>query len=182
MGRLRHIAPVVQAFGASHQCTKFQEKLNSGILTLDRTKDWIAAFFECEEQEDLRAGNGFDALHTTAVLSIVTSNACPSNTTIPETLLLELPRLIVFRREYNRIVDGITLLANTAHTIGNHPAVLSGLVDLIIRDVDVDTLQAEFSVTLDDAGVSAEIKNSLFRTFDSVLGSSTSDNHVRKLM
>ena len=39
--RLRLIAPVIRDHGVDYERGKFQDKLNDGTLTLQRTTDWI---------------------------------------------------------------------------------------------------------------------------------------------
>ena len=103
---------------------------------------------------DLQAGNGFEAVHTTAIFSIASGPIDIAADTIPETLAFDVNRLATAQREYRRIVKGCAMLVIAQHALGTAATlpvqrdVLSKLVDLIINDEDV---AAMFPSILDDA-------------------------------
>ena len=68
---------------------------------------------------DLKAGkaSAFINVHTNAMLSLVTGSVAIVPDTTPETLLFDVPRLAIFQKEFNRIVDGATALIIANHAI-----------------------------------------------------------------
>ena len=103
---------------------------------------------------DLVAGNGFDAVHTTAMFLLASSAIDVTADTIPETLTFDVNRIAVVQREYRRIVKGCAMLVSAQHALGTAATlpvqrdVMSKLVDLIINDEDV---AAMFPSILNDA-------------------------------
>jgi hypothetical protein len=140
--------------------------------------------------EDLRSGKAFVAVHTAAVFSLVSDPVAVTPNTVPETLLFDVSRLALLHREFNRIVDGITMLLTANHAVvgsERHPSkeqreVLTDLASLIIDGSDFEAIAASFSAKLDSAGVLADpvARGKLFKVLSSCIGNR--DDSVRKLM
>ena len=103
---------------------------------------------------DLEAGNGFEAVHTTAMFLLASSAIDVTADTIPETLSFDVNRITEVQREYRRIVKGCASLVTAHHALGGgamlrvQRGVLSNLADLITNGEDV---AAMFPTILDEA-------------------------------
>ncbi len=108
----------------------------------------------------------------------------------PETLLFDTTRLLQLQREYNRIIDGATMLimANNSVVGGDkHPSqekcsVLKDLASLVVGGADFDTVIAEFCLKLDSAGLltNPAVRGKLINSLSSCLGNK--NDSVRQLM
>lgn len=108
----------------------------------------------------------------------------------PETLLFDTTRLLQLQREYNRIVDGATVLimANNSVVGGDkHPSpakcsVLKDLAGLVVGGADFDIVTAEFCLKLDSAGVLTDpaARGKLVSSLSSCLANK--NDSVRQLM
>jgi hypothetical protein len=70
--------------------------------------------------EDLASGNpeAFISLHITAMLSLVSDPVARiSNDSVPETLLLDVRRLVRLQFEFDRLVSGVALIVVANHAI-----------------------------------------------------------------
>ena len=105
---------------------------------------------------DLEAGNGFEAVHTTAMFLLASSAIDVTADTIPETLTFDVNRIALVQREYRRIVKGCAMLVTAQHALGGSNAammpvqrdVLSKLAALITNGEDVAAMLPSI---LDDA-------------------------------
>ncbi len=106
--------------------------------------------------EDLMTGNGFASVHTTAMFLLASSPVDVSAETMPETLTLDVNRIVALQHEYRRIVQGCAMLVSAQYAIGGANAallpvqrdVLSKLTALII---DGGNVADEFPTILDEA-------------------------------
>ena len=107
--------------------------------------------------EDLMAGNGFAAVHTTAMFLLASSPVDVTAETMPETLTFDVNRIVAAQHEYRRIVQGCATLVSAQYAIGGGNAallpaqrdVLSKLTALVI---DGGNVADEFPTILDEAG------------------------------
>ncbi len=165
-------------------------------MTLLNAQAWIDAIVLRETTarnislEDLRSGKAFVTVHTAAMFSLISDPVAVTPNTVPETLLFDVNRLALLHREFNRIVDGITMLLTANHAIiGNerHPSkeqreVLTDLASLIADGSDFEAITADFSAKLDSAGVLTDpvARGKLLKVLSSCVGNK--DDSVRKLM
>ena len=109
--RLRLIAPVIQDHGMDYERGKFQDRLNDGTLTLERTQQWIkhAVLSEVlEKRVDLvrlveGKADAFVHVHAKAVLSLVTERTTMKVDVCPETLLFDVHRISMLQREFGSL-------------------------------------------------------------------------------
>jgi hypothetical protein len=161
--RLRLIAPVIRDHGVDYERGKFQDKLNDGSLTLQRTTQWIDRALRALRLEVARgvlAGNAdaFLRVHSRAMLSLVVGTEPLSVEALPETLCFDGGRLANMRLEFERVVTGSSTLVYTTQTLVDGAAaptppqrkLLSDLTKLILDD-ELDT--ASFDRLLDGAGM-----------------------------
>lgn len=114
--RLRLIAPVIKDHGVDYERGKFQDKLDDGTLTLERTRAWVRKALRWEVQsglplDDLLEGKpqAFVRVHLAAVLDLVVAPAAPKADACPETLLMDAYRLGQFGREFGYIAEATTM-------------------------------------------------------------------------
>ena len=90
---------------------KFQDRLNDGTLTLERTQQWIkhAVLSEVlEKRVDLvrlveGKADAFVHVHAKAVLSLVTERTTMKVDVCPETLLFDVHRISMLQREFGSL-------------------------------------------------------------------------------
>eukprot|EP00291_Cryptomonas_curvata_P028949 CAMPEP_0172213412 /NCGR_PEP_ID=MMETSP1050-20130122/37578_1 /TAXON_ID=233186 /ORGANISM="Cryptomonas curvata, Strain CCAP979/52" /LENGTH=610 /DNA_ID=CAMNT_0012894241 /DNA_START=380 /DNA_END=2212 /DNA_ORIENTATION=+ len=153
--RLRLIAPVIKDHGVDYERGKFQDKLNDGSLTLERTRAWIR---ECLWHEvaakavglaGLLSGqaSAYASIHSAAMLALVADPAPLRADRCPETLLFDVHRLSLLQREFQRVVTSATMLVTATHGISAarnlNPAeissVLTSVKELFTSDTNTDT-------------------------------------------
>ena len=161
--RLRIIAPVIRDHGVEYERGKFQDKLDSGALTLERTRRWLkgavarsVAVYQRASIEDLLGGSerGFLGVHTEAMVGLVVDvpgTLSPSD--CPETLLADVHRINQMRREFKDGVARVSLLVTARHEIANAargkaPEQVRAVVDTVARAIarpleNMDALLAE---------------------------------------
>lgn len=122
--RLRLIAPVVTDHGVDYERGKFQDKLNDGTLTLERTTAWIQHTVEREVKEEksitldgLLSGSAaaFVHTHSTAMLALVTGPLHIKPELCPETLLFDVYRLSLLQIEFREQAKAASLLVTATH-------------------------------------------------------------------
>lgn len=141
--RVRLVAPVVRENGIEYLRGKFQDSINAGTLTLQRTTAWINkvvhdkpnivnALIEGRETEALH-------LHHEAILWFVTSKeVCITDrgTRLPETLLQLTHRINDMNLAVHFLTRTATLLS-MVHSAGPPPwAVIDHIAARVIREVD----------------------------------------------
>ena len=116
--RLRLIAPVIKDHGVDYERGRFQNQLNSGTITLERTQQWIKHAVRIEVLEkrvDLDRlldgkADAFVHVHTKAVLNLVTERTTMKADACPEMLLLDAHRIAVLQREFGTLTATVPLL------------------------------------------------------------------------
>jgi hypothetical protein len=107
--RLRLIAPVVRDHGVDYERGKFQEKLDRGAITTERTAAWLRA----------AASGSTDVVkvHSLAMRALVTGETPVSPEMLPETLEFDLGRLVGLQAAFGRLVDQCTVLVTASHFV-----------------------------------------------------------------
>ena len=123
--RLRLISPVIRDHGIDYERGKFQDKLNDGTLTLERTTAWITETVRQEVDLDgLLHGRAepFVRVHTASMVRLVTTTAqaAPTVETVPETLQLDVHRLCLMQIEFRYLTLAATVLLATTHALAAH--------------------------------------------------------------
>jgi hypothetical protein len=132
---LRRASHTVATQGVDYARKKFQEKLDSGKLGLERTMAWF------------RPAPGTNAVeaHRNAVLSLVVSGEIREDT-IPETLLLDLPNLAKMQAEFGNIVLAAAMMNSVPAVTLDHASKIfengADAVDDIISEIEC-TLAAD---------------------------------------
>jgi hypothetical protein len=133
--RLRLISPVIRDHGIDYERGKFQDKLNDGSLTLERTTAWVGEavrqVVDGREVELDALLNGraeaFVRVHSAAMVRLVTSmehRAFPSRAdTAPETLLFDVHRIGGMQIEFHYLTMAATVLLATAPSLAAVPEV-----------------------------------------------------------
>jgi len=133
--RLCLVAPVIKDHGVDYERGKFQDKLNDGTLTLERTQAWIRGALRwavedgCVLLEAAIEGNAgaFNRVHFTAVMALVADPTPMKADACPETLLLDVNRIVNLQREFSYQVSAITVLVTAAHSAGPDDKLLAGV-------------------------------------------------------
>jgi hypothetical protein len=112
--RLTMIAPVIKSHGAEYLHGKFQEKLDSGVITLDNTTKWLSLQIDGISVRDLKnLVNGdrstLTAVYQSALVDIIVRPAAEVNTT-PEVFNFDLQRLAYFSAQYQKLVNCATIV------------------------------------------------------------------------
>jgi hypothetical protein len=172
--RLRLIAPVIKDHGIDYERGKFQDKLNDGSLTLERTQRLIESIIKKGvtlgrfAMHDLVAGNpaAYVRVHTTALIELITVDAF-DHRDVPETLLMDARRLESMHRQYRGLVGNITiaLTATQGLTTGKDRDVkreekkhmLRKLCDFLAIDAtfDIEVILVEVGDRFDEIGIYA---------------------------
>ena len=156
--RLRLISPVIRDHGIDYERGKFQEKLNDGSLTLERTTAWIEETVRQEvdgrevELDGLLNGRAepFVRVHTMAVVRLVTTDqrAPPSAETVPETLQMDVHRIGLMQAEFRYLTVAATVLLATAHPLAGNAAVRAQLEEAVVAHrSDTNDLHALLEAT-----------------------------------
>jgi len=99
--RLRMITPVIRVNGVEYERIKFQEKLDCGALTLERTKDWLGR------------PDGVSSNNDIFVRALVGLVAEPTEV-FPETLLMDERRIRKLNEEFAHVARSAALVARMA--------------------------------------------------------------------
>ena len=139
--------------------------------------------------EDLVAGKAgaFVAVHSAAVLSLVTDSVRIKAEIVPETLLMDTLRLVNIQRDYTNIVNGAVVLIMAHRVVGDKPpmqeqkrSVLKDLEDMMAGGSDFDTIKADFRLALDTAGVDQVASGKLLESIKACI--TNEGDAVRQLM
>jgi hypothetical protein len=112
--RLRLIAPVIEEHGVLYEVGKFDEKINAGSITLDRTTAWLRSALASSPG----ASTPIPQLHTRAMISLVFRPEPLTQDSIPETLALDVRHLAPLQSEVHYITSAATLLIMAARVLG----------------------------------------------------------------
>ena len=144
--RLRLIAPVIKDHGVDYERGKFQDKVNDGTYTLERTTAWIASTVGAEvtsnkavELSALREGSAaaFVHVHSAAMLALVTSPIDVKPDLCPETLLFDVHRLAQLQQDFRAQNQAAALLTTAIHwsNKADHKAIMA------LDEVTLDALE-----------------------------------------
>jgi hypothetical protein len=175
--RLRLIAPVIKDHGVDYERGKFQEKVDDGSLTLERTTAWIRLTLRREVAlnavriEDLMSGTAgaFVHVHSAAVLSLVCEQKTATTDVSPETLSMDVHRIYLLQREFRNITAAATMMVTAAHSIAGNAAdlpVLSKICDILVpkgKEIDLESLIAEVGATAKESSLTEENRNTMLR-------------------
>lgn len=167
--RLRLIAPVIKDHGIDYERGKFQDKLNDGTFTLERTQAWInGSVKQCVadssvELDALLEGKAraFVYVHTTAMLQLVTSTTTVKADMVPETLSFDVHRLSMLQNEFQFLVMACTILVSIGHYLAADAAIVLRIGEEIIaplKTMDQEAMMAAVADTLDQTALAAERK------------------------
>ena len=122
----------------------------------------------------------FVHVHSLALFTLVAGPVAPTVETVPETLIFDLSRLSVARVEYNRIVDGSTMLLTAAQAVNGRGdnalvgGVLNDLAGMVVApgDIDFGSITTSFCKKLDTAGLLTDpaARAKLLRALSTTIG------------
>jgi len=170
--RLRLIAPVVAEHGIFYEVGKFDEKINAGSITLDRTTAWLRRALASSPG----ASTPIPQLHARAMVSLVFHPEPLTQDNIPETLALDVRHLAPLQSEVHYITSAATLLIMAARVLGEdntQPCATpeSIQVNAVIHAQIADTLVGA-NFTDDDQGV-RQVRSLVFCYASSITCSNT---------
>ena len=105
--RLRLISPVVRSHGVDYERGKFQEKLNAGALTLERTAAWLRS-------DGVSSAND---IFVSAMVGLVTSDEPLRLADCPETLLMDANRIRKLQEEFTHVAQSAAFAWRSASLI-----------------------------------------------------------------
>ena len=194
--RLRLISPVIRDHGIDYERGKFQDKLNSGALTLERARGWIVETLRQEvdgkavELDALSHGQGaaFAHVHTMGMVRLVTdlcARCTPARADVlPETLQLDVHRIGLMQAEFRHLTTASTILIASMHSLG--AARNAEVRDSIEKAVTAHRIEHDDEAHLLealDAALAPLGEDALRRTAMCVLTQSTSPSDpVRRLL
>ena len=120
--RLRMISPVIRANGVDYERGKFQEKLDDGSLTLERTKDWLGRPDGVSSNNDI---------FVRALVGLVVEPA----EVFPETLLMDERRIRKLHEEFAHVARSAALVARIAPIVGPDRVACIGAALALDRDM-----------------------------------------------
>jgi len=185
--RLRLIAPVIKDHGIDYERGKFQDKLNDGTLTLERTTSWIndAVSELVTGRHDVlhRLLEGepseFVKVHCEAVLSIVTERKiAPRAEAVPETLMMDIARLQNMRKEFDYIAEAATVMVAVTSVCRPPEDVMRSVSNLAIELDAMDVLTDRVDMEL-QPHVTEEVRR---KARESINDWTRTNSPVRKLM
>jgi hypothetical protein len=199
--RLRLIAPVIRDHGIDYERAHMEKKLKEKTLTLARTSEWInkvvAKATEATEAgkqevelEKLVAGDApsFLAIHTKAILSLVTQERAVTSESCPETLLLDVHRLINLHAEFHFDVFAAATLVQVqqclqTYKVENYQHILYRiqmcLADCPAKAKEISNIVPTVTSELENTNLTPDQKEGVERT---IKKSADSSNAVNKLM
>lgn len=204
---LNSISPVIQEHGISYIRGKFQDRLNAGVVTLQRTGAFFKRILDLDQSSptvdvrELVAGNDRTIIKflRLSMVKIAFDHKIIqyiSQDTLPETLHYDTNRYFSMRQEFDRLVGGATLLLMASthlpqrcdrSEMGRAIVVLRSLCDLIAvppdQSMDLKQIIGAFSHELATANLLAEspsAKANLIKILTNAV--SARDDAVRNLI
>ena len=143
--RLRHLAPTIKDHGVNYERESFSKKLERGIITLERTTEWIrSAVADLVKQrsdalDSLLCGSpaAFIETHCDAMLSIVTNTTARPDT-LPETLSMDVDRLKSMQEEFHYLTAATTTIAVVVSEIRPSLQVMRSVSNIFVQATDMD--------------------------------------------
>jgi hypothetical protein len=165
---------VIKDHGIDYERGKFQDKLNDGSLTLERTRGLIESIIRQGvtlgrfAMHDLTAGDAkvYVRVHMTALIDLISGETF-NYQTIPETLILDTDRLALMNKSFRGLVgnisiavaatQGLTSGAKRADKCAEKKQMLSELYDYLAEDTgfDIELTLTEIGNMLDVIGIFA---------------------------
>lgn len=153
--RLQLISPVIKKHGIEYVRSKFQNKLDSGVITLEKTQNWIHNVLIKEISsnnielssiiDDNITINIYNNIHTIAFMNIITELSHIDSETCPETLLYDVYHILNIQTNFQQVIS-ISILFITCEQILTKTQVDTQVYNKIIEnfsyDVNFDTQQA----------------------------------------
>jgi hypothetical protein len=192
--RLRLIAPVIKVHGIDYERGKFQCKLDSGTLTLERTQNWFSSNIRSEvastevSLEKLLEGkaSAYIHVHSAAMLSLVSNQTIIIAEVCPETLLFDEHKLSMIQQEFNYIVSSITIIIKIKNIIPNNitnSQVLTNITEFLTSntksEINFEETILEINKFLKKSSLTPENHEKLFKNLKK---SSEVEDAVNKLM
>jgi hypothetical protein len=158
---LRLIAPVLKNHGVDYERGKFNEKLASGSVTMSSThklmKEAVTKVWASGKAtlEALRAGDAeaFAAVHTEAMVSLVTQSGPINIATLPATLLLDMSRMVKTQFLFGSLVQFgsmVVVLTQWIKTFGDNTSthamrqILSDIIKMVTSDMSIGEFVFDF--------------------------------------
>ncbi len=118
---LRSITPLILDHGIKYEQDKMKEKLESGVLTTDRTRAWLKQSICCllEDHsilvEYVVEGNAAAIVtaHGSALVDLIENKTLP----VPETLMFDVKRIEIMRSQYQKMVFYSVVLVTVKHCL-----------------------------------------------------------------
>lgn len=159
--RLELIVPVIKEHGIYYERSKFQDKIDNGSLTLERTQNWIRSnlrreiMLKNERLEDLLDGkdSAFINIHSSAIISLIIDNDNIKEDKCPETLLFDVHRLAMLQQEFQYIVKSTIIILLVTQSITSTKNVsdlelLSNINDLFANEIKLENVDFEINEIL----------------------------------
>ena len=161
--RCRKMIRTLKNWGIDHEKENFKCKMDSGKISLDRTKEWILNSIKRSiaanyvDIDLLRAGNSteFEKVLATGFCHLLLNSPNPA-TTKPETFRFDHKQLLSIAGEIECMIDTTVLMAGTAHIIGKHhlkretqKEILDNIGKAIKDCTSCDILNERFGQSLD---------------------------------
>lgn len=124
--KLKQLRPALEATAVQYEQEKFQQALDSKLITLENTTEWlstsvkklekVAAARNPENIPSIENKVGFEDAYHEGLMNLLFSNKAISRETIPETLLLDAERIFKFQNDIQMvtIVSALIMLAKNA--------------------------------------------------------------------
>jgi hypothetical protein len=106
--KLRKIAITVQEHGIDYETNKFRDKVRDKSVVPARTMEWLTLVMSTMSEVSSRVSR--ITLHTRAMLSLLNAEQDLDETTVPETLTMDMHRINVYRHEFTFLIKAKTLL------------------------------------------------------------------------
>ena len=108
--RLRRVAPTIQQHGTEYETLMFREKVCDKRIVPALTMNWLASSMGGSTRTSLSSGASRIDLHTRALLSMLNAKEKFVETTIAETLKMDIHHMNTFRHEFQFLIKAKTLL------------------------------------------------------------------------
>lgn len=149
--RIQLIAPVIKEHGIEYEQSKFQNKLDCGILTLERTKIWINLILR-QEVSTLKTVDLENLyIHSVAIMSLITNKTPIKLEICPETLLLDLHSLCIIQKEFQYIVTSITIILKIKNYLVDNLTILTNITELFTSETMLEINLEKIIIEIDQA-------------------------------
>ena len=199
---LRLIAPVLKDHGVEYERGKFNEKLANGSVNMSSThklmKEAVTKVWASGKAtlEALRAGDAdaFAAVHTEAMVSLVTQSGPINIVTLPATLLFDMSRMVRTQFLFGSLVQFgsmVVVLTQWIKTFGDNASthamrqILSDLIKMVTSDMSIgefvfDFVKDTWFQRLDSSNLADELARNMLKFQIEAL--KNDDSTIKKLM